>query len=326
MPKIVNRHKKLFIILSLLLLSGALVWAAAKLSGQANALAQDSGVYASEMESLTIAAIRKPVQTKASQGTPPKCDWKKETQIRKAIEQNDGKFKMLIAKAKVEQNQAGAVTEATKAEVTRLANEYKSLCDQYAAMWSACNCQTRARTAKAAGDSRVQSAAVAVNSAINSDLLQAMGITQKEMRDAGKEYAAVAVQGAEIAAADQDDLRTNFVPAANNLVARVKDFTAAVQDLILQIRNNPTGGGSSGGHGGSGRGSVDPVSQMNTETRQLYRDTQTLGGEAREMYTHSQALAQEIAYLSGSSEPNCGFLDGMLGRGIPCFVESAEQE
>lgn len=320
MPTILDRHKKLLIILSLLLLSGALVWAAAKLSGQANALAQDSGIYSAEMEALTIATIRKPVQTKASPGKPPACDWKKEAQLRKGIEQNDAKYKMVVAKAKTEQNQAGAVTAATKAEATRLAAEYKSLCDQYAAMWSACNCVTRASTAKTAGESRIRSANVVANNEIDGDLIKAMGVSLKEMGSARKEYAREAVESAEIAEADKADLRAKAAPAAKNLVNRLEAFSASVRDLILQIRNNPTGGGSSGG--GGGRGGPDPVSQMNTATRQLYRNSQTLGGESRGMLSEGQALSQEVDYLAGGPEPVYSAITFM----IPCFVESAQQE
>ncbi|MEW5722767.1 MAG: hypothetical protein AB1896_06650 [Thermodesulfobacteriota bacterium] len=312
----VKKHKKLLIIIALLLVSGALVWAAAKLSGQANALAQDTGIYSAEMENLTIATIVKPARTKDSPSAPPPCDWKKEAQIKKALNDNDAKYKAAAAKAKSEQS-AGQVSEATKGEVLKLAAEYQKLCDEYAAMWSACNCATRAKTAQAAGESRIKSAAVVAGGTINTDLLAALDAAQAKLRDARAEYAKTAVADAEIAEEDKAALKATVVPAAETLVAKMKDHVDAVQRLMMDIQANPKGGGSSGGGGGGER--ISPMIQMVPEVRALYEATRSMGGTSRNIYMACRYLYAELLYLIFGTTP---FYYGGIA-GFPCFVDAS---
>ena len=90
----VGKKRRFWLILGLLILAAALVWAAAELSGQANGLAQDAGNNSADMEMTTLNTIKKPARTKDA-AAPPACDWAKERGIKSSIDANDAQYKNL---------------------------------------------------------------------------------------------------------------------------------------------------------------------------------------------------------------------------------------
>ena len=64
MKAVYLRHRKLLLVLGLILLAAALVWAAAELSGQANSLAQDAGSNSADMEMVTLNTSNNPQKQK----------------------------------------------------------------------------------------------------------------------------------------------------------------------------------------------------------------------------------------------------------------------
>jgi hypothetical protein len=310
-----KRNKKLLMVLGFLLLAAALVWAAVELSGQVNSLAQDSGSRSADMETLTMDSIRKPTKTSTSPKPPP-CDWKKERSIRKSLEANDAKYKQLRAKAQSEMSATGKVNPATRQAVLSTASAYKGLCDQYAAMWDACNCRTRAKTARATGESRVRSAVVVV-SEMDSATLNAMREAQKKMREARREYAFGAADAKELSAEDQADIRANLVPRVQTFIQGLTDFLNKIGKFITDAQSGFFGGGSESGGGGGGSEMVDQKTQKAVNQARSVQSTGT------GMLMEAKDLLADVKYLAGGPKPTTYQL--LRGRFLPCFIESASE-
>jgi hypothetical protein len=310
-----KNNKKLLIVLGLLLLTAALVWAAVELSGQVNALAQDSGSRSADMESLTIDSIRKPTKT-ATSPKPPPCDWKKERQIRKSLEANDAKYKQLLAKAQSEMSATGKVTSGTRQAVLSTASAYKGLCEQYAAMWDACNCRTRAKTARATGESRVKSAIVVV-SGVEDGTLEAMRAAQKSMQEARREYAFGAGDAQEISPEDQADIRANLVPKVQTFIGGLTEFLNRVSRFITDVQSGFYGGGSESDGGGGG------VDRLDQKSQKAVNDARSVQSAGAGMLMEAKDLLTDVKYLAGGPRPTKYQL--MKARFLPCFIESASE-
>ena len=90
-------------------------------------------------------------------------------------------------------------------------------------MWDACNCRTRAKTARATGESRLKSATVVV-SGLEDGTLDAMRAAQKRMQESRREYAFGAADAREISAEDQADIRANLIPRVQDVYWRTYRF------------------------------------------------------------------------------------------------------
>lgn len=310
-----KRYKKLLIVLGSILLVAALVWAAVELSGQVNSLAQDSGSRSADMETLTMDSIRKPTKT-ATSAKPPACDWKKEQSIRKAIAANDAKYKQLRAKAQSEMAATGKVTSGTRNDVLSTASAYKGLCEQYAVMWDACNCRTRAKTARATGESRVKSAIVVV-SGLENGTLEAMRAAQKSMRDARREYAFAAGDAGEISTEDQADIRANLIPRVQTFIQGLTDFLNKVGRFITDAQSGFFGGGSEGGGGGGGSEMQDQ------KTQQAVTQARSVQSTGTSMLMEAKDMMVDVKYLAGGPKPST--YDMMMNRVLPCFINSATE-
>jgi hypothetical protein len=319
MERVLAKHKKLLLVVGLLLLAAALVWAAAELSGQANSLAQDSGSSSADMEMVTLDTIKKPQKTKSSPQPPP-CDWAKERSIKKQIDANNAKYKSLRARAKSELNGTGKVSPGTKSAVMSSANQFKSLCDQYAAMWDACKCTTRAKTARKSGNSRVKSAAVLVGGDINPGLLKDMESAQNEMKAARREYVRKATGDGEISAEDQKALNSTVVPQAKQVVTQVSALLKGVTNLLGDVKKSASGatkglldkvktGKTSGAAGGAATDLLKPVTTLSTVVKSMLSNAQALVADALGLATGKMG-----AGAAGG---------GKMGF---CFVDSAEEE
>jgi len=291
MKKRLVKHKKALMVIGILLLLAAIAWAAAELSGQANSMAQDAGSNSAELEMITMDTLKKP-----SKNVPP-CDWKKETQLRKKISNNDAKYKKLMAKAKSETKSDGKVTEKTRDAVLNQANSYKDLQDQYASLWSACNCKTRAKLAKSLGNTRVKSAAVVV-SEIDQKKLDEMNAAQEEMKAARREYVEKAAANDELSAADKKSIQANVIPQTNKMMATMKKFVQAVAGLMSDVQESAQKMSSNKGGIGGMFGAAKSMVSGGTD---LFKKVQTLSSVAQNMSTNTQDLMTDAQTLSGSS-------------------------
>lgn len=223
-----KKYKKMWIAFGIVFLLGAVVWAAVELSGQANAMAQDAGSNSAELESVSVQMIKKPKSA-------PKCNWTLEKELKKKIEDNDAKYTQSLSKAKNETRSGGKVSEPTKKEVLSLAAEFKRLNDQYADLWNACNCRTRAKLATEAGNTRMKSADVVV-SEIDQKKLDAMKVAQDNLKLARQEYASEAKTKGEISPEDKKDIRATVVPRVDKMVQVMMGMVQNVQGLVGQVQ------------------------------------------------------------------------------------------
>lgn len=321
MKAVYEKNKKLILVLGLILLAAALVWAAAELSGQANSLAQDAGSNSADMEMVTLNTIKQPAKTKDAPKPPP-CDWKKERSIKKAIDANDAQYKGLRSKAKSELNATGKVSAGTKSAVMNSANQFKKLCYDYAAMWDACKCTTRANTARKSGDSRIKSAAVLVGGDINEGNLTAMQRAQDEMKAARREYVKKATAGGEISDQDKADLKSTVVPQIKSLMSQTQSLVTGSTSLLGDIQKGATSGGltgltkmaksaASGDAGGVAKTLLKPVT--------------TLVSVAKSMLSNVQALFQDAQSLIAGQVTGGMAPGGKPMGGLPCFVGASEE-
>jgi|APSaa5957512622_1039677.scaffolds.fasta_scaffold16762_3 hypothetical protein len=292
MKKIFKKHKKAVMVMGILLLLAAIAWAATELSGQANSMAQDAGSNSAELEMITMDTLKKP-----SKNVPP-CDWKKETQLRKKISKNDAKYKKLMAKAKSETKSDGKVTEKTRDAVLNQANSYKDLQDQYASLWSACNCKTRAKLAKSLGNTRVKSAAVVV-SEIDQEKLDEMNAAQEEMKAARREYVEKAAANDELSTADKKSIQANVIPQTNKMISTMKKFVQNIAGLMSEVQESAQKMSSqkSGGIGGM----LGAAKSMVSTGTGLFKKVQTLSSVAQNMSANTQDLMTDAQTLSGAS-------------------------
>ncbi|MEW5722164.1 MAG: hypothetical protein AB1896_03595 [Thermodesulfobacteriota bacterium] len=323
MERFLERHKKMLLVLGLLLLAAALVWAAAELSGQANALAQDAGDSSADMEMVSLDTIKPAKQTKDTPQPPP-CDWAKEKALKQKLNANNAQYKQLRAKAKSELQGTGQVSPGTKSAVMASAKEFKSLSDQYAAMWDACKCKTRANTARKSGNSRLKSAAVLVGGDINEGLLTDMQSAQQEMKAARREYVREATEGGELSDQDMADLSATVVPQAKQVAAQVQQLVNNVTSLLGNLQSSAgdaakaalskvaTGGGAAGA--------------KEAAASELLKPVKTLLGVSQNMLTNATALVEDAIGLATGKAPSMAGLAETAGKMAPCFIESAEEE
>ena len=321
MEQVLIRHKKLLIVLGLLLLAAALVWAAAELSGQANALAQDAGGNSADMEMVTLNTIKQPKKTKNSP-KPPNCDWAKERSIKGQLDANDAQYKQLRARAKQELRSSGSVSAGTKSSVMSSAKKFDSLCEQYAQMWDACNCKTRAKTARKSGKSRLKSAAVLVAGNINSGALSDMQSANEDMKAARREYARKAAGDGELSPEDMKSLQSSVVPQAKMVVSNVSALLKGVTDLLGNLKSSA--GDAAGGlldkikSGGSAAGAASGAAG------DLLKPVTTLSTVTKAMLSNANALVADAVSLATGSMP--AGMGGAAGKMLPCFVESTEEK
>ena len=314
MKRVVSKHKRVLMVLGLVLLGAALVWAAAELSGQANSLAQDSGSNSADMEMLSVDTIKPPQKTKNSPKPPP-CNWGQEKNLRGKIKANDNRYKGLRSKAKSEMNGAGKVSSGTKSAVRSSAKEYKGLNDQYASMWDSCNCKTRAKLARKSGASRIKSAEVLIADEIDSGLLGDMQDAQDEMKSARSDYVAKANEGGELSEGDRSNLNSTVVPQAKSLLTQVQTFSNGVTKLLGDVKSGATGGGLKGltsmvkgAKEGGASSLLKPVSSLANVAKSMLSGVKAL---------ISDAVALATGKMSGAASGMTGKVGGM------CFIETA---
>ena len=239
MKKNFKKHKKMWVLIGGALFIAAVVWAAAELSGQADAMAQDAGSNSFDLELTTYETLKKPKSA-------PDCDWTKDKELREKIDANDTKYKELVEKAKGELKDSGKVSDDTGKGILDLAAEYKSLQDEYSEMWKACKCKTRSNVAKELGNTRVKSAEVVVSN-IDEKKLKEMTKAQEKLKKARKEYVKQAQADDEISDADKKDVQANIIPKVNNMIPVFAAFVENVTGLLNEAQQTAQKSTNEGG-------------------------------------------------------------------------------
>ena len=233
----IKEHRKLVLVF-LVLVAATLVWAGAELSGQANKSSADAGSNSMDMEMATMDTVQPPKdEKKAKKAEAPNCDWQAERDIRKQIDANNEEYKGYADKAQSERNSAGVVSAPTKEKVLGLAQEYKGLNDDYAAMWDACNCKTRAGVARDAGNTRVSSADVLVADQIDDTKTDKLEADQQKLRTSRRAYVEEASKNDELSKQDKQNIRTNTLPKAQAVVQNATAYLSQIQSLVNQIQS-----------------------------------------------------------------------------------------
>ena len=318
MKKTMTRNRKLLLILGLLVLGAALVWAAADIMGLASSLAQDAGSNGGSLEMVSVESIKKPQQTKEYPAGPP-CDWALEQRLRSALRANDKQYTAASAKAKQEMASTGSVTAGTRKQVMDLAAEFQSLCTQYANMWDACKCYSRSKLALETGAARMKSA-VLVSGDLKKDNLQDMRDAQQKMRQARREYSIKAVEGREISAEDKADIRDRLIPMAKQLMATIEQGKSRATELGWDIKRSLVGGGCNGGGGGGGGSGGSGGNVKMTPEQQLLSSIATV------MSSTWGDLLDNVVDLITDLE---AIVSGTVLRGISggaCFIKATESK
>lgn len=278
------KNHKMLVMVFLLLVAGAMVWAGAELSGQANATAADAGGNSADMEMASLDTVTPPKKEKA-----PDCDWQLDNQLRAKIKANDEKYQGLVAKAKSERSGSGKVSDGTKEQVRASAKEFQALNEEHAKMWDACNCKTRANVARDAGDSRIKSAEVVIADEINDDKLNAMDDSNEKLRESRKAYAEKASKDGEVRPEDKKQIKKTVMPRVEKLTVQLTDYVMNVQNLVQRISNTGSGdvvGGMASCASGGGGGEFA-----------LLRSAKTLLGVGESLLSNVKALATDATLL-----------------------------
>jgi len=287
MKKFYPKHRKLVLMVGIILLFAAIVWAAAELSGQANALAMDAGSNSAEMEVTSLETLKKPEKA------APNCDWKFERELRHKIEANDAKYQEEIKKAKSETSSMGKVSDGIRSSVTKLASEYDSLQTKYADMWMSCGCKTRAKFAKSLGSSRLKSAEVVVSD-IDKQKLEEMNKANEEMKVARSEYVKEASSSGEISQADKKEIQAKTLPKVDTMIPMFTGFMNNVMGLLKEVQQSAQQVTSSGS---GGIGGMFGAAKALTDGPNLLTKVQTLLTVSQGMLSNAQALQGDAQTL-----------------------------
>lgn len=216
-----QRVRKLLVAVFLTALTAGLVWAGAELLGQANKSAADAGSNAADLEMASL-EMGKP-STKA-----PNVNWSQISSLRKQMAANTTQYKRLVNGLNGQK-----VSEGTRSQGMKLANDFRALSEKEAAVWDAAgNCQTRARLAREAGLSRVASAEMAFSGA-DADKIDAYNKQMKKLQDARSDYVDDAKE--DLDASDRKALQDSLLPKAQTLLSSVTTLASQVTSLLNEV-------------------------------------------------------------------------------------------
>lgn len=265
----------------LMTLVTGLVWAGLELSGQANKSAADAGSNAADMEMASLDTIKKP-----SNG--PAIDWKKESALKKKVDQADAAYRTQLSKAQSNITVTGKVEPATRDAGLKAATTFQQACENYAAFWDKNNGKTRAKLAREAGASRIKSADMAFND-ISSEKVEAYNAQQDSLRAAQQGYFAEAKN--DLSAQDKAALKAGLQPRMNTMMSNMSNLVQQVVGLLSQVRQAAGGGLSVGGCAkqavSSAASGSDPVSG-------LFSPVQALLSLAKSMLSNAQSMNTDL--------------------------------
>lgn len=283
------KSKKFLLISLIVILVAAIVWAT---MGQANQQAVESASLSAEMERANLKI------TKVSKKNP-KVDRKKAEELFKKIDDNDSQYQAIVAKAKSEVKSAGKVSEGTKNQALKLANDYKALCDQLAAVFQAGNDTTRVNMIKTLGNNRIKSATVLVND-IDQQKLNEMKQAQEAVKVARQNYVRQAMANDELSDQDKKDIRMKALPQINKLIPMCNQLVQEVTSLVQELQKaaqDVTSSVSSGNPMAALKGATG-AAQMVSNASNLLNRVQTLLTVVQAMAANAQSLLADAQTLA----------------------------
>lgn len=283
-----NKNRRVKYIIGLVLLLAAVAWAASQLSGQANAAAADAGANSLEMEKISLDMITEPKPKK----NPPSCDWQEEKRMRKLIEENNTAYGDLVAKAKSESTNQEKVSSETASAVKDSATKYASLQENYAKMWDACSCKTRAKLSRELAESRIKNADVVANE-INSDKIEAMQAQQEKLNQARQEYVEQAKNDEELTPEDKKEVAVKLIPRTKMVATNIAKLVQEVVGLMQQVQET-----ASAAKGGSGMLSTGFKALKGLTEGNLFMPVKALLSLCKSMATSAEALLSDLQILS----------------------------
>lgn len=283
-----KKNRRVFLIIGVFLFLAALAWAASQLSGQANAAAADAGANSLEMEKISLDMIKEP---KPKQN-PPSCDWQEEKRLRKLIEESNTGYEGLVAKARTESAGQGKVSPETATSLQKSAETYVSLQENYAKMWDACTCKTRAKLARELAESRRKNVDVVANE-INSEKIDAMLAQQEKLDQARQEYVKQAKADEELTSEDKSAVAVKLVPRAQMVFTNIGKLQKEVLGLMQQVQETATSAKGGSGMFGGGLSALKGLSEGN-----LLKPIQALLSLCKGMLSSSQSLMSDLQVLS----------------------------
>ena len=265
----------------LLTLFAGLVWAGLDLAGQSNKSAADAGSNAADMEIASLDTIKKP-------SSGPAIDWKKESALKKKIDQADAAYRSVLNKAQGDISATGKVTPPTRTAGMKAAGVFQQACENYALFWDKSNGKTRAKLSREAGASRMKSADMAFND-ISSEKIEAYNTQQASMRMAQQGYFSDAKN--DLSAADKATVKVGMQSRMTSITSNLNGLISQVMGLLNQVRQAGGGGMSVGGC--AKQVATSAVSGQNPVTS-LFGPLQSLLSLLQSMLSNVQAMHSDM--------------------------------
>ena len=233
-----RKFRKVLLWFMLVTLAAGLVWAADALFGETNKEVQNAAVVGADDELATIetAGMVKPKDSN--------IDWKTINRYERQLKQNTTEYQKLVTQAGNEKT-AGAVSAATKSAGMASAQKFNQISEELAAVYEKGNCITKAKTVRAAGQSRLKNAEMAFND-LDSGLINDYSDQRTAMSEAG--LAGLKEDKANGSPADIAKLKATMLPRLEKMSSETTKLLGEVTKLLDQVRQ--AAGGGVGGLGG----------------------------------------------------------------------------
>lgn len=233
-----RKFRKVLLWLMLVTLAAGLVWAADALFGETNKEVQNAAVVGADDELATIetAGMVKPKDSN--------IDWKTINRYERQLKQNTTEYQKLVTQAGNEKT-AGAVSAGTRSAGMASAQKFNQMSEELAAVYEKGNCITKAKTVRAAGQSRLKNAEMAFND-LDSGLINDYSDQRSAMSEAG--LASLQEDKANGSPADIARLKTTMLPRLEKMSSETTQLLSQVTKLLDQVRQ--AAGGGVGGLGG----------------------------------------------------------------------------
>ena len=233
-----RKFRKVLLWLMLATLTAGLVWAIGAELAQTNKDVQAAAAVGADDELATIetAGMVKPKDSN--------IDWATINRYERQLKQNTTEYQKLVTQAGNEKA-AGAVSAGTRSSGTASAQKFNQISEELAAVYEKGNCITKAKTVRAAGQSRLKNAEMAFND-LDSGLINDYSDQRTAMSEAG--LAGLKEDKANGSPADIAKLKATMLPRLEKMSSETTKLLGEVTKLLDQVRQ--AAGGGVGGLGG----------------------------------------------------------------------------
>lgn len=233
-----RKFRKVLLWLMLATLTAGLVWAIGAELAQTNKDVQAAAAVGADDELATIetAGMVKPKDSN--------IDWATINRYERQLKQNTTEYQKLVTQAGNEKA-AGAVSAGTRSAGTASAQKFNQISEELAAVYEKGNCITKAKTVRAAGQSRLKNAEMAFND-LDSGLINDYSDQRTAMSEAG--LAGLKEDKANGSPADIAKLKATMLPRLEKMSSETTKLLGEVTKLLDQVRQ--AAGGGVGGLGG----------------------------------------------------------------------------